>query len=243
MDIHKTSMQESAVGIDEGLRTHMNKVYGTMSMGLLVTFATAWIVAGNGSLNAVFYSPETGAPTIPGFIVIFAPLAMIFLFHGMIKKASANTVRGFFYLFSGMLGISMSAIFSIYANTSIAQVFLLTSAAFASLSLWGYTTGRDLTGMGAFLIMGLVGLIGAMIFNIFIGSEAMNFAISIIGVGIFAGLTAYDTQRIKSDYLAHRSSFDNAWLDKAATMGAMSLYLDFINMFQMLLSLIGVSRD
>ena len=164
---------------------------------------------------------------------------MIFGFYGTVVKGSAASVRTFFYAFSALLGLSMSSIFIAYATGSIAQVFLLTSAAFAGLSLWGYTTGKDLSGWGSFLLMGLIGLIGAMILNIFIGSSAMQFAISVIGVGIFAGLTAYDTQKIKSDYIAYRHAADDDWMDKAATMGALSLYLDFINMFQMLLSLFG----
>ena len=239
MNRNQTISTVSAGVIDEGLRSHMNRVYGTLSSGLLLTFLTAWMVANTDSLLYLFHNPENLAPTILGWIAIFAPLAMIFGLYGMVQKASASAVRVFFYAFSGILGISMSSIFLAYSGATIAQVFLLTSAGFAGLSLWGYTTGRDFSGMGAFLVMGLIGLIGAMILGIFIQSSAMDFAISVIGVGIFAGLTAYDTQRIKNEYLQYRNLSDVEWLNKAATMGAMSLYLDFVNMFQFLLSLLG----
>jgi len=210
-----------------------------MSFGLIVTFATAWIVSNSPALLGVFYNPETLSPTFLGWVLIFAPLAMVFGFFRMVAKASAGAVRTFFYVFSGVFGVSMSSLFIAYTGGSIAQVFLLTSAAFAGLSLWGYTTGKDLSAWGAFLLMGLIGLIGAMLLNIFIGSADFSFAISVIGVGIFAALTAYDTQKIKSDYLISIDSADSEWMDKAATMGAMSLYLDFINLFQFLLSLFG----
>lgn len=242
MDINKTQTNSAAQPlVDEGLRDHMNRVYGTMSAGLIATFTTAWTVA-NTPLIALFFNPETGGPNLLGWIAIFAPLVMIFGFLGFVSRGSAVAVRTFFYAFSAVIGVSMSSIFMIYAGSSIAQVFLLTSAAFAGLSLWGYTTGKDLSGWGSFLLMGLIGLIGAMIVNIFIGSSAFDFAINVIGVGIFAGLTAYDTQKIKSDYIVGRRSADSEWVQKAATLGALSLYLNFINMFQMLLSLLG-DRD
>ena len=152
---------------------------------------------------------------------------------------SAATAQVVFYAFAAVMGISISSIFLVFTGYSIAQVFLITSIAFAGLSLWGYTTKKDISGWGSFLIMGVIGLVVASIVNIFLASSALMFAISAIGVLIFAGLTAYDTQKIKTEYLAHAHHGDTEWLGKAAIMGALSLYLDFINMFMMLLSLFG----
>lgn len=222
--------------IDAGLLDHMNKVYRTMSTGLMVTFATAWVICNTPSLMAIFYNPEDLSPTLIGWIAIFSPILMIFGFNGAAAKGTASSVRNFFYVFSAVLGISMSSLFAAYTTASIAQVFLLTSISFAVLSLWGYTTGKDLSGWGSFLLMGLVGLIGAMVLNIFIGSSGLNFAIGVIGVGIFAALTAYDTQTIKASYLENKGIVED---DKMAILGAMSLYLNFINLFQMFMSLFG----
>jgi len=144
-----------------------------------------------------------------------------------------------FYGFAALMGLSISSIFLVYTPFSIVQTFLVTAIAFSGLSLWGYTTKKDISGWGSFLIMGVIGLIVASIVNIFLASSALMFAISAIGVLIFAGLTAYDTQKIKTEYLAHAHHGDTEWLGKAAIMGALSLYLDFINMFMMLLSLFG----
>jgi FtsH-binding integral membrane protein len=157
----------------------------------------------------------------------------------MINKMSAATAQLVFYSFAAVMGISISSIFLVYTGYSIAQIFLITSIAFAGLSLYGYTTKKDISGWGSFLIMGVIGLIVASIVNIFLQSPAMMYAISAIGVLIFAGLTAYDTQKIKNTYLQMAHSADQEWLGKAAIMGALSLYLDFINMFMMLLTLFG----
>jgi len=228
-----------AAAIDEGLRAHMNKVYGTMSVGMLITFAVAWAVGSNPALLGVFRDPLTLQPNILGYVIMFAPLLMVFGFSAMINRLSAAAAQLFFYVFAAVMGLSISWIFVAYTGFSIAQVFLITSVAFAGLSLWGYTTKKDISGWGSFLIMGLIGLIVASIVNIFLGSPAIMFAISIIGVLIFAGLTAYDTQDIKNDYLAHAHQSDSEWLGKSAIMGALRLYLDFINMFIMLLMLFG----
>ncbi len=219
--------------IDEGLRAHMNKVYGTMSVGLLITFLAAWAVGTNQALMVTLFTGFTR------YIVMFAPLIMVFAFGAMINRMSAAGAQLFFYAFSAVMGVSISYIFLIFTNFSIAQVFLVTSIAFAGLSLWGYTTKKDISGWGSFLIMGVIGLIVASIVNIFLGSPAIMFAISVIGVLIFAGLTAYDTQKIKSMYLAHAQHGDSEWLGKSAIMGALNLYLDFINMFMFLLNLLG----
>jgi uncharacterized protein len=228
--------------IDEGLRAHMNKVYATMSVGMLLTFAIAWAVGSSPALLGVFRDPITLSPNILGWIVMFAPLIMVFAFSALLNRLSAAGAQLFFYAFASLMGLSLSWIFVAFTDFSIAQVFLVTSIAFAGLSLYGYTTKKDLSGWGTFLIMGVIGLIVAMIINIFLQSPAIMFAISILGVLIFAGLTAYDTQKIKATYLQMANSGDQEWLGKAAIMGALMLYLDFINMFMFLLQLFG-SRE
>ncbi|NAZ38329.1 Bax inhibitor-1/YccA family protein [Rubellimicrobium sp. CFH 75288] len=228
-----------AARIDEGLRAHMNKVYGTMSVGMLVTAGVAWAVGSSPALLSIFRDPATLQPNILGWIAMFAPLIFVFVIGGAINRVSAAGLQGLFYLFSALMGLSIAWIFAAFTGISIAQTFLVTAIAFASLSLYGYTTKRDLTGWGSFLIMGLVGLIVAMIINIFLGSPAIAFAISIIGLLIFAGLTAYDTQRLKVEYVAHAAHGDTEWLGKAAILGALSLYLNFINIFMFLLQFMG----
>lgn len=219
--------------IDEGLRTHMNKVYGTMSVGLLLTFAAAWAVGNNAALMNTLFTGFTR------YIVMFGPLIMIFAFGAMVNRMSAAGAQLFFYTFSAVMGISMAYIFVVFTGISIAQTFLVTSIAFAGLSLWGYTTKKDISGWGGFLIMGVIGLFVATVVNIWLQSPAIMSAVSALGVLIFAGLTAYDTQKIKNDYIAHAMHGDSEWLGKAAVMGAINLYLDFINMFQFLLMFMG----
>ena len=172
-------------------------------------------------------------------MIIFAPLAFVFGLSAGINRMSAATAQVVFYAFAAVMGLSLSSIFLVFTTASIVQVFLITAIAFAGLSLWGYTTKRDISGWGSFLIMGVIGLIVAMIVNILLASPALMFAISAIGVLIFAGLTAYDTQNIKNTYLQMRAAEGQDFLGKAAIMGALSLYLDFINMFMMLLQLFG----
>ncbi len=225
--------------IDEGLRAHMNKVYGVMSAGLFVTFAVAWAVGTSPELLGIFRDPITLRPNILGWVVMFAPLAMIFMMGAAVNRMSAGGVRTFFYVFSALMGLSLAYVFAAFTGISIAQTFLVTAIAFAGLSLWGYTTKKDISGWGSFLIMGVIGLIVASIINIFLGSPAIMFAVSIIGLLIFAGLTAYDTQRLKTEYVAHAAHGDEEWLDKSATMGAVGLYINFINMFQFLLMFLG----
>ena len=228
--------------IDAGLRAHMNKVYGIMSVGMLVTAGVAWAVGTSPALLSIFRDPVTLQPNILGWIAMFLPLGMIFLFGGIINRMSASAAQTFFYVFAAAMGLSIAWIFAAFTGISIAQTFVATSAGFAGLSLWGYTTKRDLSGMGSFLMMGLIGLIIAMVINLFLQSGAMAFAISVIGVLIFAGLTAYDTQKIKTEYLAHAHAMDDEWLAKSAIMGALNLYLDFINLFMFLLQFMG-SRE
>jgi uncharacterized protein len=234
--------------IDEGLRTHMNKVYGLMAVAMVVTGLVAYpfgidlksfLQTGTTNfipasfIEAIYFSPLR-------WVVMFAPLVMVFLFAGSINRLSQSAAQMFFYVFAGLMGLSISSIFAVYTGMSIAQVFFITAIAFGGLSLWGYTTKKDISGWGSFLIMGVIGLIVASIVNIWLHSEAIMFAVSALGVLIFAGLTAYDTQNIKNTYLAMRVSPEGQeWIGKAAIMGALNLYLDFINMFMMLLSLFG----
>lgn len=238
--------------IDEGLRAHMTKVYGTMSVGMLITFACAWAISGlsvttDPSAAAAQIGPDQYLTSLGAaiytsplrWLIMFAPLIFVFGFSAGINRMSASMAQTVFYAFAAVMGLSISSIFLVFTGESIAQVFLITSIAFAGLSLYGYTTKKDLSPMGAFLMMGLIGLIVAMVVNIFIASSALSFAISVIGLLIFAGLTAYDTQNIKTTYLQMVGNSDEEWLGKAAIMGALSLYLNFINMFMMLLSLLG----
>jgi FtsH-binding integral membrane protein len=248
----RTAAGARAADIDAGLRAHMNKVYGTMSVGMLITFAAAWAIAGLavttdpsqavGQLREGEYLTSIGYALYASplkWVVMFAPLAFVFGFCAAINRMSAATAQTVFYVFAAVMGVSISSIFLVFTGESIAQIFLITSIAFAGLSLWGYTTKKDISGWGSFLIMGVIGLIVASVVNIFLASSALMFAISAIGVLIFAGLTAYDTQRIKTEYIAHAHHGDTEWLGKAAIMGALSLYINFINMFMMLLQLFG----
>lgn len=235
----RTGVGARAAQIDQGLRAHMNKVYGLMSVGLLLTALVAWAVGSNDALLSIFRDPVTLSPNILGWVVMFAPLIMVFAFGAMIQRASAAAAQLFFYAFAAVMGLSISWIFAAFTGISIAQTFLVTSISFAGLSLYGYTTKRDISGWGAFLIMGVIGLIVASIVNMFLGSPALHFAISVIGVLIFAGLTAFDTQRIKNEYIAHAQAMDSEWLAKSAIMGALTLYLDFINLFMFLLQFLG----
>lgn len=235
----RSGVGAKATNIDAGLRTHMNKVYGTMSVGLLLTALVAWAVGSNDALLSLFRDPMTLRPNILGWIAMFAPLGMVFAFGSMINRLSASGAQLFFYAFAAVFGLSISWIFAAFTGISITQTFLVTAIAFAGLSLYGYTTKKDISGWGAFLIMGVIGILVASIVNIFLGSPALHFAISVLGVLIFAGLTAYDTQKIKTDYIAHARSMDEEWLAKSAIMGALNLYLDFVNLFMFLLQFLG----
>ena len=238
--------------IDEGLRTHMNKVYGLMSVAMLITAAVAWGISGlttttdpsaatAGLRNGVYLTGlgETLYASPLRWVIMFLPLVMVFAFGALINRLSVAAAQLFFYVYAAAMGLSLSWIFIVFTGGSIASTFLVTSIAFLSLSLYGYLTKRDLSGMGTFLMMGLVGLIVAMVVNMFLQSEGLAFAIPFIGVLIFAGLTAYDTQNIKNTYVQHAMAGDQEWLGKAAIMGALNLYLDFINMFMFLLQFLG----
>jgi len=249
----RTATGTRTAQIDAGLRAHMNKVYGTMSVGMFITALAAWAIAG----LAVTTDPSTAAAQLPNgtllsslgaaiylsplrWVVMFAPLAFIFFgWTALLQRASASAVQLGFFAFAALIGISMSSIFLVFTSFSIVQTFLVTAIAFAGLSLWGYTTKKDISAWGSFLIMGVIGLLVAMIINIFLGSPVMMLAISAIGLLIFAGLTAYHTQEIKSTYVAHAAHGDQDWMDKAAYNGALSLYISFLNMFQFLLMFMG----
>ena len=228
----------TAAAIDEGLRSYMLKVYNYMGIGLVVTglvsyFSAQAAVGADGQLTAwgslIFQSPLM-------WVIAFAPLAFVLVLSFGINKLSGATAQILFWVFAAVMGLSLSSIFMVYTDASIAKVFFISAATFGAMSLYGYTTKRDLTGIGNFLIMGLIGLIIASIVNIFLASSMLDFAISAIGVLIFVGLTAYDTQRIKSSY---DEGMGAEVLQKGAVMGALSLYLDFINLFLMLLRLFG----
>ena len=223
-----------SVAFDAGLRSHMLSVYNYMASGVLLTGAVALLAAKFGIAQEIFFG--TG---FLKWVVIFAPLLMIFFLMGGLARMSVSGLQTFFWTFATMMGLSMSLIPLLYTGTSIALTFFATAAAFTSLSLWGYTTSRNLSGFGTFLLMGLVGLIVAMVGNLFIQSDPLSQVISFVGVLVFAGLTAYDTQKIKSIYFQVQGS---DMLGKAAILGALNLYLDFINMFQFLLSFLG-GRD
>jgi uncharacterized protein len=217
---------------DAGLRSYMLKVYNYMASGVLLTGIVAMLFANSGMAAQVMMTPLR-------WLIIFAPLAFVFGMSFGVNRMQSSTLQALFWGFAVAMGLSMSTIFLVYTGTSIAQTFFAVSGAFLGLSLYGYSTKKDLSGFGTFLIMGVVGLLIAMVINLFVQSTAMMFAISAIGVLLFAGLTAYDTQKIKSMY-AHIAGTD--MMGKAAIMSALTLYLDFINMFQFLLSFMGDRR-
>ncbi|HST36416.1 MAG TPA: Bax inhibitor-1/YccA family protein [Allosphingosinicella sp.] len=229
-----TTTVGQGVAYDAGLRSHMLSVYNYMTSGILLT-----------GVVALLFSQWEGAPAIlfgPGilkYLIMFAPLGFVLVLSFGINRLSQGTAQILYWAFATVMGVSLSAIFFVYTGSSIALTFFATAASFASLSLYGYTTKRDLSGMGTFLLMGLVGLIVASIVNLFWMNNTFSLAIAAIGVLIFAGLTVYDTQRIKSLYFQIAGT---EFVGKAAIMGALTLYLDFINMFLYLLRFMG-SRD
>lgn len=231
--------------IDEGLRSYMLRVYNYMAIGVAITGVVAYVTfmmavqqtAGGGLALTQFGSFLFQSPF--KWVVMLAPIGMVFFLSARIHKMGFSTAQIAFWGFAALMGLSLASIFLVYAHGSIARVFFISAAAFGGLSLYGYTTKKDLSGWGSFLIMGLIGIIIASLVNIFLASSALQFAISVIGVLVFAGLTAYDTQQIKEMYY----EADGAEVaGKKAIMGALRLYLDFINLFIMLLSLFG-SRE
>ncbi|MFA7431638.1 MAG: Bax inhibitor-1/YccA family protein [Rhodospirillaceae bacterium] len=227
------SRADSAAAIDEGLRKYMLGVYNYMASGVALTGIVAWLVA-NTAISSVFFTPTGVSPLM--WVAIFAPIGLVLFMSARISHMKASTAQGLFWAYAALNGISLSLIFVAYTDESIARVFFITAATFAGLSLWGYTTKRDLSGMGSFLFMGLIGIIIASVVNIFLGSSMLQWILSVAGVLVFAGLTAYDTQQIKEMYFEGDGSEAAA---KKSVMGALRLYLDFINMFVMLMHLFG----
>ena len=224
---------------DAGLRSYMLSVYNYMASGVLLTGIIALGFA-NSSLINLIVNPATGQATPLFWIALFAPLAIVFALSFGINRISAGTAQALFWVYAALVGVQFSSLFLVYTGVSIAQTFFAVAAAFLGLSLFGYTTKRDLSGMGTFLIMGVVGLFIAMLINLFLRSPAIDLAISAIGVLLFAGLTAYDTQKIKSIYF--QVAGHGEMMAKSAVMGALQLYLDFINMFLVLLRFMGDRR-
>jgi FtsH-binding integral membrane protein len=237
---------DRAVAIDAGLRAYMIRVYNYMAAGVGITGVLAWLTFNmavvqnaGGTITGLTPLGQTLFTSPIMWIVMLAPLGMVFFLSFRIQHMQAGTARTLFFVYAAMVGVSLATIFMVYTATSVTRVFFISAAAFGALSLYGYTTQRDLSPIGSFLIMGLFGLMIAMIVNIFLKSSGLDFAISAIGVLVFAGLTAYDTQRIKEMY----DPMDDGTVGgRKAVMGALTLYLDFINLFLMLLRFLGDRR-
>ncbi|MGQ3672340.1 Bax inhibitor-1/YccA family protein [Xanthobacter sp. TB0136] len=244
-----SSVARSQAEIDQGLRSYMLSVYNYMALGLAITGLFALGVY----MLAVTTDPAQAVARVSGdimltqigytlfvspvkWVVMLAPLAAVFFLSFRVERMSVSAAQMTFWVYAALVGVSLATIFLVYTHESIVRVFFITAASFGALSLYGYTTQRDLSGMGSFLMMGLFGIIIASLVNIFLGSSLLQFVVSVVGVLVFAGLTAYDTQRIKEMYFA---GDDTAVMGKKAVMGALALYLDFINMFMMLLQLFG----
>jgi FtsH-binding integral membrane protein len=241
---------DRAVAYDMGLRAHMMRVYNYMAVGVALTGVVAWLVfqaSGGDAIQHVgrsvvgltpFGHALFGSPLM--WVVALAPLGLVFFISFQIGSLQASTARLLFFIYAGLVGLSLATVFMVFTTTSITRVFFITAASFGALSLYGYTTQRSLHAMGTFLMMGLIGLILASIVNMFLGSSMMHWIISVIGVGIFAGLTAWDTQMIKELYDPMEDG--TAAAGRKAVMGALNLYLDFVNMFWFLLQLVGDRR-
>ncbi|KAB7742248.1 BAX inhibitor (BI)-1/YccA family protein [Parvibaculum sedimenti] len=240
----RSSVGVESPAIDQGLRSYMLRVYNYMAAGLAITGVVAWL-----AFQAAVQNTGAGLALSPfgvalftsplKWLVIFAPLGLVFFLSARIHSMSVSAAQTTFWIFAGLMGLSLSSVFLVYTGASITQTFFVTAIAFGSLSLYGYVTKRDLSAMGSFLFMGLIGIIVASLVNLFLQSSALQFAVSVIGVLIFAGLTAYDTQTIKSMYY---EGDGEVVAGKKAIMGALSLYLDFINMFMFLLQFLGNRR-
>lgn len=246
-----------AQAVDRGLRSYMTSIYNYMAIGVAITGLAALIVysmsvTGVGSPDAVAKISKTLALTSFGYtlfvsplkwVVMLAPIGLVFLLGFRVDRMQPATAQGVFFLYAALVGVSISTILMVYTHTSVARVFFISAAAFGGLSLYGYTTQRSLSGMGSFLMMGLIGILIASLVNIFLASSALQFAISVIGVLVFAGLTAFDTQKLKEQYIYGLEGADQATIGRSAIMGALTLYLDFINLFMMLLQLFGQREE
>jgi FtsH-binding integral membrane protein len=222
----------SQAQIDEGLRAYMLRIYNYMASGLALTGIVAYVAAFSG-----FYQSIAATPLI--WVVMLAPLGFVLALSFGINRMSTGTAQAVFWAYAAVMGLSLAGIFLVFTGASIARVFFITAGTFAAMSLYGYTTKADLSRFGSFLMMGLIGIVIASLVNMFIASSALQFAISVIGVVVFVGLTAWDTQRIKEMYV---ENLDEAIAGKVAIMGALTLYLDFVNLFMMLLQILGVRR-
>ena len=233
----------TAATVDAGLRAYMLRVYNYMLIGLVLTGATAWMTASIPAIRDLFFqvNEQTGAIGLSalGWVALLAPLGLVLFLSFRIQKMSLGAAQAMFWVYAGLMGISLTPIVWIYTATSIAEVFFITAATFGAMSLWGYTTKADLTGFGSFLFMGLIGIVIASLVNIFLHNTMMSLIISVIGVLIFTGLTAYDTQWIKNNYDVND---DGSVSGRKAIFGALKLYLDFVNLFLMLLRLMGNRR-
>ena len=218
--------------IDEGLRAHMLRIYNYMSAALALTGIVAWFGASSG-----IYVSLASTPLI--YVIMLAPLGVVFYFASRINNMTVSRAQSVFWIFAGLMGLSLSYIFLAYTGTAIFRAFFITAGAFAGLSIWGYTTKKDLSAMGTFLIMGLIGIIIASVVNMFIGSAQLHFIVSVLGVIIFAGLTAWDTQKLKRDWINRVQHSGEVVAEKSAIMGALTLYLDFINLFLFMLQFMG----
>lgn len=230
--------------LDAGLRAYMLRVYNWMGSGLLVTAIVAYAIANTDLINLFYPRVQTPfgfryQPTLLAYAAMFAPLAFILVLSLGVNRLSTTAAQALFWAFCAAMGASLTNIFIIYTGESVVRVFFITAATFAATSLYGYTTKADLTRMGSFMMMGLFGIIIASLVNIFVGSTALQFAISVIGVVVFVGLTAYDTQRIKADYVEYAYAYGPDEAGKRSVYDSLSLYLNFVNLFTLLLSLLG----
>ena len=223
----------AAVDIDVGLRDYMLRIYNYMASGLALTGIVAYVFAQSGLYIAIARTPLI-------WLVMLAPLGLVMWLSFGINRMQAATAQALFWVYAALMGVSLASVFLVFTGESVARVFFITAGTFGAMSLYGYTTQRDLSQWGSFLFMGLIGIIIASLVNIFLASSALQFAISVIGVIVFVGLTAYDTQQIKDMYF---EDDDAQTAGKKAIMGALRLYLDFINLFMMLLQLLGSRRD
>lgn len=240
---------DTAAVLDAGLRAYMLRVYNWMASGLVLTGIVAYGIVSVPAIYELFYpavmTPRgmRNAPGVLAYAAMFAPLAFVLVLSFGVNRLSKTAVQALFWAFCVAMGASITNIFKIYTGQSVTQVFFITAGTFAAMSLYGYTTRSDLTKLGGFLIMGLIGIIIAGLVNMFVGSSALHFAISVIGVFIFVGLTAYDTQRIKADYVQFAYAHGSDEAGKRSVMDSLSLLLNFINLFMLLLQLVGVRQS
>jgi len=249
----RAATRADAAAVDAGLRAHMLRIYNYMVIGLAITgFAALGVYMAAVTNGAAGAAGRIGNTYLTSFgvmmfasplkwLFMLAPLVMVFVISFGIQRLKPATAQMLFWAFSALMGVSLSSIFLVYTHTSIVRVFFITAASFGALSLYGYTTKRDMTGMGSFLIMGLFGVIIASLVNIFLASSMLQFAVSVIGVLVFAGLTAWDTQRLKNEYI-YGYAGEGEMAERSAILGALSLYLNFINLFTLLMQLLG-QRD